>query len=89
MLVLSPAGLNMCTTWHHVAHTLRTCFTNRTAEQPNSRLIFTWLRSLGGLAVVFCHMGDCQDTAALLLGLCLGEVASFCALQTKVGPSKH
>lgn len=39
--------------------------------------------SPAGLAVVFCHMGDCQDTAALLLGLCLGEVASFCALQTK------
>lgn len=39
--------------------------------------------SPAGLAVVFCHMGDCVDTAALLLGLCLGEVASFCALQTK------
>lgn len=39
--------------------------------------------SPAGLAVVFCQMGDCQDTAALLLGLCLGEVASFCALQTK------
>ena len=67
----TPRGLHVDSTWTpRGTVTLQTCFTNSAGRI--------------GLALVFCHMGDCVDTAALLLGLCLGEVASFCALQTKV-----